>query len=248
MPMNYPKIQYGGFVPTVINFPYPPTEGKRRETREANRRETDSLSGVRQVQTNYVEALRRIKFRFLSEADIDALEEFFNYAVKGKVFKFFEDQNDLDFKLYELDQRRFEPKEITSVGANAYIYEAELNFRRVLDSEGADGYMQVEIQNNVGPVDVDGLVLDNEKYRSAKVFFEVFRKTSLEERVNNGDFTAIYKDGAWDMAPGSLVGDPLAGVEFTITPAGQVQYTADDMAGADYQGEVLFRNFTVIGG
>ena len=40
----------------------------------------------------------------------------------------------------------------------------------------------------------------------------------------------ISLDSKWDVADG--------GVVFTITSAGQVQYTSDDLAGASYAGEL----------
>lgn len=246
---HYPKIQYGGFAPTVIKFPYPPTEGTKRETFEYGRKITESLNGTRQVQLNFTEATRKLKFRFLTEADIDALESFFHsFAAKGKAFKYFEDDNSSDFFLYELDQNKLEPKIHNSNGPNSYLYEVDLALRRVVDAEGSDGYMQLEIENGAGPIEVEGLIFDENSYRSAKVFYEIWRKTDAEERVNNGELTAIYKDGAWDIAPGSFVGDPAAGVTFQVSVDGQLSYLSDEMAGANYQSEMLLRNFTIIGG
>lgn len=250
MAHHYPKLQYGGFAPVVIKFPYPPTEGAKREVRDYNRRVTESLSGVRQVQTNFTEATRAVKFRFLTEEDIERLEIFVdNHASKGKTFKYFEDQESDDFFIYELDQNTFEPKPHNSVGPNSYLYELELKFRRVLNVNKVDGFMRTTIENGAGPIEIDGLVFDSASYRSAKVFYEIWRKTSLEERVNNGELTAIFQNGIWAIAPGNFVGDPPAGVSFEVDPVtGQLLYYSDAMAGADYASEMQLRNFTIIGG
>src|SRR4051812_30225211 len=105
-----PKIEYGGFAPTVITFDYPPTEPDPEKT-VINRKTSESLSGVRQVSLNNIEATRKLRFRFLSEAKKSSLESFVQtHAAQGGVFKYFDDKNGASYKVYELDQEKFEPK------------------------------------------------------------------------------------------------------------------------------------------
>ena len=250
-----PKITYGSFVPTVITFTYPPTEPDRERT-TITRKVSESLSGVRQVQLYNQEAVRKLKFRFLSESLVDSLETFVrSWAAQGKSFRYYEDQNGSDYVTYELDQEKFEPKMITAVGANAYIHEVDLQMRRVLDEEIPEGVMSFAIANNQGvAANVTGLLLDGTQYRSVQIFFEIWRKTASSERVANGWFKCFYHEdtAAWTLEQGPFEGDAAAGlpavVTFSVTTGGQVQYTSDNQAGASYDSEALFRNFTILAG
>jgi len=255
MAHHIPKIVYGGFVPTVISFDYPPKEIDPEAT-ILNRKVTESISGVRATQLNNVEGVRKLKFSFISENLRASLESFVQtFAAYGKAFKYFEDKNALTYKTYELDQEKFVPKIITSVGANAYIYEFDLQLRRVIDDAVREGVMQIEIINNQStPLSITGFTLDSASYKSVQVFYEVFRKTSLSEMVANGWFKCIYKEetDSWDIVNGPFEGDESggypAGVLFSVTSSGQIQYVSDNMAGSSYESTAAFRNFTILEG
>lgn len=250
MAHHIPKIEYGGFAPTVISFDYPPVEPDPERT-VINRKISESISGARQVSFNNIEGIRKLKFRFVTEALKTSLESFVQtHAAQGGVFKYFDNKNGATYKVYELEQEKFEPKMITAVGENTYIYEVDLTMRRLVDDAIAEGYMQQDILNNQAvPLDITDLILDPDSYRSVRIFFEIFRKTSLSEIVANGSFVCTYKEttDSWDIAPGTYEGD-AHGVTFSVTAAGQVQYTSDNMAGTSYEGNLLLRNFTIIGG
>jgi hypothetical protein len=250
MAHHIPKITYGGFVPTVISFTYPPTEPDP-ERRVLNRKTTESLSGMRSVNLSNVEAIRKLKFRFITEAQKTSLETFIEtFAAYGKAFRYYDDKNSSSYKTYEFDQEKFEPKMITAVGPNAYIYEFDIQLRRVVDAAVREGVIDMEIANNqAAAADVSALALDSASYRAVEVFFEVWRKTASSERLATGSFKCFYKDSTeeWEMVPGSYEGDET-GVTFTVTVAGQVQYTSDNMAGTGYESRALFRNFTILEG
>ena len=245
-----PKIEYGGFIPTVINFPMPPRDddGEQLDTKE---RVTESLSGLRQVIVDFTEATRTLKFSSLSNAQKDALKAFFNSVKYGTSFKFYEDLNDVAYTTYQLKDFKFKPKKIGIRGENAYAWEVPMVFRRVLETTPVEDYLQQEIANNqVAADDIDDLILDETLYKSIKVFFEIYRKTSLEERVCNGFLTATYKSGTdvWDItATGTYDGD-IHGVTFSVAASGQVQYTSDNMAGASYESNIYLRQFTIVQG
>lgn len=59
----------------------------------------DSLSGVRQIQTNYLEGERDLEHWFMSETDKDILEQEFylSWAVFGCEFRYYPDKADGDF-------------------------------------------------------------------------------------------------------------------------------------------------------
>jgi hypothetical protein len=245
-----PKIVYG-LIPTTINFDYPPSEGRKRE--EINRvgKASESLSGVRQFQLNYLEGTRKLKFSFVSETIIDQLEAFFeNHAALGKSFKFYQDKTSINYVLYEIDQSKLSPVETHPKGIDTYLYDVELAFRRAINQVSGD-YMEILILNNqVAAIDLTGVVLDSTQYRSVKIFYEIFRKTATNELLANGELVCLYDEtsNAWSLAPGFWEGAADYGVVFSITPAGQVQYTSSNLAGANYTGRILLREFTIIGG
>lgn len=250
MAHHIPKISYGTFVPTVINFDYPPSDIDPEAT-VINKKTTESISGVRSTQLNNVEAVRKLKFRFISEALKTSLESFIQtFAAYGKAFRYYDDKLGATYKTYEIDQDKFVPKIITAVGANTYIYEFDLQLRRVVDDAVQEGVLKVEIVNNqVSAANITGLLLDSAQYRSVQVFYEIWRKTASSERVCSGWFKAFYKESTanWVIELGPFEPEEH-GVTFSITTAGQVQYTSDNMAGASYESEAIFRNFTILEG
>lgn len=244
-----PKIEYGNLFTNVISFDYPPSEGRKREEIEVNGKTSESLSGLRQVQVNFMEATRKLKFRFVSETLMTEIETFFqSWAALGKSFRFYQDKNSLSYVLYEIDQKKLQPKEILATDGDTYIYEVELAFRRVLDEVGSDAFMEFTILNNQGvALSLAGLVYDSTLYKSVRIFYELVRKTDSSERVANGEMVVIYNalTNDWTLKPGMWEGDPAPGVTFSITALGQVQYTSDNQAGANYSGVLKIRNFTI---
>lgn len=245
MAHNIPKIEYGDFIPTIIELDYPPVE-EGGEVLDPKERSTVSISGQRQVSVDFVEAIRSLKFSFLSEAKKAALETFFKtHAYLGKSFKYFDDKTSLSFTNYELRDLKFQPRKIASVGANVYSWEIPFTFRRILGDTGGD-FVTTTINNNqVSATNLVGAILDSTSYKSAKIFAEIFRKTSLAERVSNGYLTATYKEDTltWDITPDGTFDGDLHGVEFSILASGQIQYVSDSMAGTDYQGVMKLKSF-----
>jgi hypothetical protein len=250
MPHAIPKIEYGSFIPTIITFDYPPSDPSP-EALTINRKTSESLSGMRQVSLNSIEATRKLKFRFLSEAKKASLESFIQtFAAKGFAFKYFDDALSSSYKTYELDQEKVTPKTIAPTGANTYIYEMELQLRRVVDDAIPEGYLEQTILNNqASPVNIAGLILDSSSYRTIRIFYEIWRKTDSNEVAANGSFVCTYSDSlsSWEMSPGSYEGD-VHGVAFEVEATGQVKYTSDNLAGTSYQGVVRMRNFTIVNG
>ncbi len=96
------------------------------------------------------------------------------------------------------------------------------------------------IANNQGAAaDVTGLVYSSASTHGAYINYILRRRTDSAEKVATGKLTVRYfKDAAtWDIhneAESSLD----LGVTFSITAAGQVQYTSDNLAGASYFGQL----------
>ncbi len=246
-----PKITYGGFIPTEIRFTYPPKELKA-EKFTPSQKTAESISGVVQTSTNYIEGTRSFQFSFLTEAQKAQLETFMlTYALYGNFFKYYPDKNAGEYFTVQLDKRVYDPKKIASVGIDVYIYEVQVDIRRVLDEEISEGFMEQEILNDQSsPVDITGFVLDKDSYKTARCFYEIFRKTDDEERVANGQMVFTYKEstGLWVANPGTFEAEEVHGVTFGVDADGQVNYVSDDMPGANYESNLLLRNFTIIGG
>jgi hypothetical protein len=164
----------------------------------------------------------------------------------GKSFKYFDDKTSAAYSVYELRELKFSPKKIAGKGANVYVWEVPLVFRRVVGNEASDSMEATLLNNQVTPIDITGMLLDASKYKSAKVFFEIFRKTDSEERVSNGYLTAVYKvsTNSWDVTPGGTYDGDTSGITFSILATGQIQYVSDNMAGANYSGKIKFKEFT----
>jgi hypothetical protein len=91
------------------------------------------------------------------------------------------------------------------------------------------------VNNQVAAANVTGLLFDGTTVKMAVVDYRIRRRTSgggADERVQGGSFVALYKPTAatWSITPGPQSGDD-AGVTFSITNAGQVQYVSDNQSG-----------------
>lgn len=97
------------------------------------------------------------------------------------------------------------------------------------------------IANNQSSVaNVTGLVFDNTEVRSAIVSYSISRSTTTTEYSECGQLmlTRNSSAGTWEMAR-YAVGD--AGVVFSVTNAGQVQYTSSNMSsGTGYASKLKF--------
>jgi hypothetical protein len=256
MAFAIPKIEYGNAIPTTVNFTYPPKdEGDNYNTSEST---TVTLSGVSQTVVNYIDCTRKLTFGALTEAQLTTLKTFFaNWAGLGKVFKYFDDSNSISYTLYELKDLKFAPVRTSSAGVDVYLYQLQMVLRRALGVVVPEGFVEVSLLNNQAtPLSITGEVLDYLTYKSAKIFYEIYRKTDSGERIFNGYLTAVYvsNTATWEVSDkGVSEGEDGAGgftghgVTFSVTAAGQLKYISDNMAGANYEGTLKLKNFTVTG-
>ncbi len=98
--------------------------------------------------------------------------------------------------------------------------------------------------NQASPTNVSGLSFDQASVRSALIYCEVRRKTDTNEVISNGTVRAYYRANTttWELLD-ELGGDD-DGVLFSITPAGQIQYTSTNLTGSNYSGRLLFKAIT----
>lgn len=116
----------------LLSFSYPPMEdaGEQYDIKE---RRSVSISGLTQVSVDYSEAVRKVKYRFLTQDQVDDLAVFINdHAQYGNSFKYFESQEVASSVDYELLKFEFMPKRIVyKSGTQSFLYDLEMNFRRV---------------------------------------------------------------------------------------------------------------------
>lgn len=103
---------------------------------------------------------------------------------------------------------------------------------------GGDAQINQSIANNQAATDVTGLIFNKANIKSAHIAWNLERKTDTQNEQESG-WLYVYHDSAddvWRISTQS-VGDD-AGVTFTITAAGQVQYASDDLTGTNYSGNL----------
>ena len=98
------------------------------------------------------------------------------------------------------------------------------------------------VNNQTTVANVTGLIFDSGSVRSAEVDYAIYRRSDLNLSGNaeTGKMHLIYDNNAgWSISIGDVVG--LAGVNFTITATGQVQYTSTDIDSLNYIGTIKFK-------
>lgn len=103
------------------------------------------------------------------------------------------------------------------------------------------------ISNNVTTQSVTALLYDSSTMRGSHVRYVVDRGSdTTSNRVRQIGELIISYDRAntkWLISEGVMQGD--AGVTFSITTGGQVQYTSTNISGANYYGNIYFYNEVV---
>jgi len=113
------------------------------------------------------------------------------------------------------------------------------------DFLGPDDILQTAFNlanDQAAPTDVVGLTFNAATVRSAVIDYSVYRISDANPTGNteSGQMHIVY-DGAagWSIGIGGIVEN--AGVAFTITAAGQIQFTSTDIGALNYSGTMKFR-------
>jgi hypothetical protein len=104
------------------------------------------------------------------------------------------------------------------------------------------------ISNGVGsPTNIAGLSFNTGLVRAAVINYSVYRTSTVglvtTDYAESGEMTIVYQNLAapgtkWNVVQGPVVGS--AGVSFSVTDAGQFQYTSSTLAGTT-TGVIHFR-------
>jgi hypothetical protein len=118
------------------------------------------------------------------------------------------------------------------------------------------GETQFTVANNqVAAADVTGLLFAGASVRSFEADVQIYRKTTgggATELAARCKLIGTYKTTAasWELTVASAVGDDIqdygpAGLLFTITAAGQVQYTSHNISGTASVSKLKYRYSTM---
>lgn len=101
-----------------------------------------------------------------------------------------------------------------------------------------------DIDNASGPLPIAGLILDKANFKGAIAQFDLERFTDSNNVQESGFIFMSHdtSDDLWRVSASSKIDD--AGVVFTITAAGQIEYTSDNLVGANYDGKIRISSFT----
>jgi hypothetical protein len=106
---------------------------------------------------------------------------------------------------------------------------------RYSDFELTDQSTAYTIANNQSsPANVIGLVMDNTTYRSRKIIWQVYRKstsTGATIRVQWGEAVVWWDDTQWNLTQLGMTSVDAGVVLDVNTSTGQVTYTSDNQAG-----------------
>lgn len=120
-----------------------------------------------------------------------------------------------------------------------------------LESMFGTGYIsetQFTLANNQSETNLTGMTVNGSSSRSAIIEYQVYRKTSTDERVETGTILMNYKTIAatWGIDGGTSFGE--SGVTFTVATTGttgQVKVASDNMSGSAYIGYIRFKAKTI---
>lgn len=109
---------------------------------------------------------------------------------------------------------------------------------------------QAIVNNQASPANVNLLVFNSTLVRVATINFYIYRQTTgggAVELMEVGKMVAKYLAGGWELSSPESIGDD-AGLLFTITVGGQVQYTSSNITGTPAISKMRFNATTMAPG
>jgi len=136
--------------------------------------------------------------------------------------------------------------DITPVTASWWnIIRTQLVAFEALFGGGATAEAQFTVANNQSSAaDVTDMVLDKTTYAGGLIWYSVAVRDDTEGRRETGFIHITYEaeTDAWDVSQETKVSiGTISGVVFTITSAGQVQYTSANLTGGGYTGKMRWK-------
>lgn len=99
-----------------------------------------------------------------------------------------------------------------------------------------------DINNADTGVDITGLVFDKTVFKGAQIDFDLYRQTDSSNKWESGTLFVTHDPVAdlWRITLTSNFDD--CGVTFAISATGQISYSSDSLAGANYEGKIRLAN------
>jgi len=112
-----------------FNYPAQKDEG---EQATANQSVTRALSGNKQTVTNYIELERALTFGFVTQAERDELRDdfYFDWALLGNSFRYYNDKEVDSFVEYQVDNSKYSQKRQVKKHPD-YLYQLTFAFSRI---------------------------------------------------------------------------------------------------------------------
>jgi hypothetical protein len=108
-----------------------------------------------------------------------------------------------------------------------------------------DGFTDFTLANNQAVTNVTGLSFDKTVYRSFVIEYQIYRSAAGgSTRARAGSLMGVTDGSGWELVEGmnaQMPADTDAGVTFTITSGGQIQYATDDNGGSYNAATSLFQ-------
>ena len=100
-------------------------------------------------------------------------------------------------------------------------------------------YSATIANNQSSATDITGMILNDTLYRGFTIDYLIWRATDINSRIQYGQLRAVYNanTSTWYLSDNYSGQD--AGVEFSMN-VNQVQYTSNNLTGADYSGYIKF--------
>lgn len=100
--------------------------------------------------------------------------------------------------------------------------------------------------NQTAAANVTGLLFSSTNTQLAKIQYTIDRSDATPTTAFQIGELAVYHDGsAWTLVLLDQAGDD-AGVTFSVTSGGQVQYTSTNFSGGSYSGSMAFKTISVL--
>ena len=94
--------------------------------------------------------------------------------------------------------------------------------------------------------DVTGLSFDKDDYAAARILFSLNRRNDTQSADQVGEMFAVYRPESNDWLLETSWKGEDAGVLFSITAAGQIQYTSDTYGGSNYSATLKTTAITTV--
>lgn len=105
------------------------------------------------------------------------------------------------------------------------------------------------VANNVAvPTDVAGLVFDPSTVRGADIAYQITRSTDTNSEIEFGTLKIFYDSTLPATEKWTIIRQAggSSGVDFSMTDAGQLQYTSANLAGVGYEGLIRYEARSIL--